>query len=124
MVARYSATPLACRASSAMTRWNTGSLGTTVGSAALVADAEIITRPASCKAGSTALVSPENAGPTMPITLLSLMKRSLTVVACAGSPAVSNSFMEILVPPAALASSRASLMPSRMFTPRLALSPV
>ena len=40
--------------------------GTTVGRAALVAEALIITSPACSRSGRTAFVSPENAGPTMP----------------------------------------------------------
>src|SRR5437763_6009086 len=116
--------PDAWRASSAITRWNTVLLGTTSGRPLLVADELIITSPAACRSGRTALVSPEKAGPTMPITDWSPMNWSLMVDAWAGSPAVSNSFIVIWVPPLAFSSSMATRMPLRMLMPRLALSPV
>ncbi len=108
-----------------MTRWNTRPPGTMLGRSLFVAEGLTITSPASSKAGMTALVSPEKAGPTTPITSPSAMTWSLTVPAWAGSPAVSNSLSTIVGPsPAALALSTASLTPSRMLIPRLALSPV
>src|SRR5436305_6417340 len=117
--------PWPCTASSGMTRWNTVSLGTTVGRLGLVADALIIGSPAPWRSGSTALVSPEKAGPMMPMIELSLTNLSFSVDACAGSPAVSNSLSVTLTfgfP--ALYWSTASLAPLRMLMPRLALSPV
>ncbi len=108
-----------------MTRWKTRPPDTMLGRSLLVAEGLTITSPASSKAGMTALVSPEKAGPTTPITSPSAMTWSLTVPAWAGSPAVSNSLSTIVGPsPAALALSTASLTPSRMLIPRLALSPV
>src|SRR5581483_1099263 len=122
---RYDAMPLACRASSAITRWNTVSGETIVGSLTLVADGLMNTRPASWYSGIRALVSPEKAGPTVPMTLLSWMNCGATVVAWAGSPPVSNSLRAIVGPSfLAFSSSMATLMPSRMLMPRLALSPV
>ena len=52
----------------------------------LVADGVIVTRPASLNAGSAALDSPENAGPTMPTTFLSSMAFFARAGACVGSP--------------------------------------
>ena len=57
-----------------------------VDSAGLVADGEMVTRPASLNSGSAALDSPENAGPTMPTTDLLSMADLARPGATAGSP--------------------------------------
>src|SRR4051794_38085816 len=94
-------------------------------SAGLVADGVMATRPASLNLGSAALLSPEKAGPTSPMTVLSSTAFCASEDACAGSPWVSNSLsltwqLAFLV----LYWSIASLAPFLMFWPRLAASPV
>src|SRR3954463_487794 len=82
-------------------------------------------RPASWYSGIRALVSPEKAGPTVPTMLWSWMNCGAIVCAWAGSPPVSNSLRTMVVPSfLAFSSLTATLMPSRMLIPRLALSPV
>src|SRR5215213_5494052 len=94
-------------------------------SAGLVADGVIETRPASLNFGSAALLSPEKAGPTSPMTVLSSTAFCASEDACAGSPWVSKSLsltwqLEFF----ALYWSTASLAPFLMFWPRFAASPV
>src|SRR4051794_14538369 len=63
LVVRYLMMPAAWALSSGSTRWNTFPPGTTLGMSTFVAEALTITRPFSSSEGSTALVSPEKAGP-------------------------------------------------------------
>src|SRR5215212_4225314 len=60
-------------------------------SAGLVADGVMETSPASANLGSAALLSPENAGPTSPMTVLSSTAFWASEDAWAGSPWESNS---------------------------------
>ncbi len=99
--------------------------GTVSGRPTLVAEALTITSPALSRSGSTALVSPENVGPTTPRICSSGMYLSFCPGAWAGSPWVSNSFsVYVYLVLAALASASATLAPSRMLIPRLAFGPV
>ncbi len=65
-VVRYFTRPWAWAWSLASTRWNTFPPGMRSWSVELVAEALTMTRPFSSSVGSTARVSPEKAGPTMP----------------------------------------------------------
>src|SRR6476469_2231755 len=94
-------------------------------SVGLVADGVMVVRPALAKIGSAALDSPENAGPTMPMTFLSLTAFCASAGACAGSPWLSKvSRVTLQLACFSLYCFTARSAPFLMLMPRLAASPV
>src|SRR6478609_6717129 len=92
---------------------------------AFVADEVSESRPAWLKIAPVALVSPENAGPSRPMTLASPMICGATWVAFCGSPSVSNCLIcTWQFGFAWLCSSAAICAPLRMLIPSAALAPV
>src|SRR5690348_11194194 len=93
--------------------------------AGLVAEAEMMLRPAFSKIGSAALDSPEKAGPTMPTSFLSVTAFCASPGAIAGSPWLSNEVSVTLQSAFfSLYWLTASSAPFLMLMPRFAASPV
>ncbi len=81
----------------------------------LVADGEIMGRPAAWYLGAAAMVAPENMWPSTTTTEVSSMNFWATSTACFGSPRSSPSSVETwppLTPPAAFSSAMAMSAPA------------